>query len=45
MKFIRRHFDYTTRMHMKRSLQSVDYRFVAAVIGLGLAVWAAVRYL
>ncbi len=45
MRFLRRRFDYTTRMHMKRRFQSVDYRFLAAVIGLAVLIGAAVRYL
>ena len=45
MKFLRRHFDYSTRMHMKRRARAVDYRFLLAVIGLGLLVFLAMRFL
>jgi hypothetical protein len=45
MSFLRRRFDYTTRMHMKRRVQSIDYRFLGAAAGLGAAVWAAMRFL
>ena len=44
-KLLRRHFDYSTRMHMKRRFYDVDYRFVGALIALGALVWAALRYL
>ena len=45
MKLFRRHIDYSTRMHLRRRFQSVDYRFLAAAAGLAAAIWAAVRYL
>ncbi len=44
MKILRRHFDYTTRMHMKRRAQSIDYRFLTAATGLGAAMYLVVRY-
>jgi hypothetical protein len=43
--FFRRHFDYSTRFHMRRRLNSVDYRFLLAVIGLGVAVFLAMQAL
>jgi hypothetical protein len=45
MKFLRRHFDYSTRLHMKRRVENIDYRFVAALIALGAGVYLAVTYL
>lgn len=45
MKFLRRHLDYSTRMHIKRRAQAVDYRFLAAATGLGAAVFVVLRVL
>jgi hypothetical protein len=42
--FLRRHIDYTTRMHFKRRARSFDYRFLLAVIVLAVAAVLAVRY-
>ncbi len=43
MNFFKRQFDYTTRMHMKRRAQSIDYRFLVAVIALAVAVYLVMR--
>jgi hypothetical protein len=43
--FLRRHIDYTTRMHLKRRARSFDYRFLLAVIALAVAALLAIRYL
>jgi hypothetical protein len=45
MKLLRRHFDYTTRLHMKRRVENIDYRFLAALIALCAGVYLAVTYL
>jgi hypothetical protein len=36
---------YSSRVHLKRRLQSIDYRFLAAVAALALATAGAVRFL
>ena len=36
---------YSDRVHMKRALLGIDYRFIAAVIGLIAALGLALRYL
>jgi hypothetical protein len=36
---------YSDRVHMKRALLGVDYRFIAALLTLAAALWLAVRYL
>jgi hypothetical protein len=43
--FLRRHIDYTTRMHMKRRARNFDYRFLLAVIALAVAALLAIRYI
>ncbi len=43
--FLRRRIDYSTRMHMKRRLRSMDFRFLLAVIALGAAAVLAIGYL
>ncbi len=35
--------DYTTRIHWKRRLERIDYRFVLALIALGGGVAAATQ--
>ena len=35
---------YTTRVHMKRRLAAIDYRFLAAVIALAVAAVLIIRY-
>lgn len=35
---------YTTRVHLKRRLTSIDYRFIAAVIALVIATLVVIRY-
>jgi hypothetical protein len=43
--FLRRHIDYTTRMHFKRRARSYDYRFLLSVIVLAVAALLAIRHL
>jgi hypothetical protein len=35
---------YTTKVHLKRRLASIDYRFIAAVIALVVAAVLIIRY-
>lgn len=35
---------YTTRVHMKRRLASIDFRFLAAVVALIIAAFLVIRY-
>jgi hypothetical protein len=35
---------YTTKVHLRRRIAAIDFRFLAAVTALGLAVAATVRY-
>lgn len=35
---------YTTRVHMKRRLASIDFRFLAAVVALIVAAYLIIRY-
>jgi hypothetical protein len=36
---------YSTRVHIKRRLYGIDYKFVAAAIALGAFMVLAIRYL
>lgn len=36
---------YTSRVHMKRALLGVDYKFIASVLALIAAIVLAIRYL
>lgn len=36
---------YSTKVHLKRRLASIDYRFVGAVAALAAATFGIVRYL
>ena len=35
---------YTSRVHMKRRIEAIDFRFLAAVTALAAATWAIIRY-
>ncbi len=42
-RLIRQKVDYSTRLHLKRKAQSIDFKFVAALAGLAAAVVMVVR--
>jgi hypothetical protein len=35
---------YTTKVHMRRRLAAIDFRFIAAVVALGIAAVLIIRY-
>jgi hypothetical protein len=40
---VKKKVDYTTRIHLKRKAQSIDFKFLAALAGLAAAVAVVVR--
>jgi hypothetical protein len=41
-RLVQRHFDYTARVHFKRRVSQIDYRFLGAVLLLGAMLAAAI---
>jgi len=35
---------YTSRVHLKRRIEAIDFKFLAAVAALAAATWAIIRY-
>lgn len=35
---------YTSRIHLKRRIEAIDFKFLAAAIALAAATWAIIRY-
>lgn len=35
---------YTSRVHMRRRIEAIDFKFLAAVVALAAATWAIIRY-
>jgi hypothetical protein len=35
---------YTTKVHLRRRFEAIDFRFLAAILALGAALFLTIRY-
>ncbi len=43
-RIVARYFDYTTRHHLKARIRTFDYKFLAALVALAVAIVLVIKY-